>query len=114
MKEFPHLPVFIGDAPKGGDALVEADRRPPRGVARLQAMPRISGRRWNLILDDGVIVKLPETGWKKQLDVLEHLIVDKGILERNIEEIDLRSPDNYFFGLRGQKKPKQVTRENAA
>ncbi len=77
--------------------------------ARLQAIERISGRRWNLILDDGVTVKLPETGWKTQIDALEHLIVDKGILERDVEEIDLRSPDNYFFVLRGEKKPHRVT-----
>lgn len=114
VKQFPHLPVFIGAAPKGGAALVDAIAAHHAVQARLQAMARISGRRWNLILDDGVTVKLPGTGWKKQLNVLEHLIVDKGILERNIQEIDLRSPDNYFFGLRGQKKPKQVTRENAA
>ncbi len=77
-------------------------------------MQRVSGRRWNLILDDGVVVKLPETGWRKQLDVLERLIVDKGVLERDISEIDLRSKDNYFFVLRGQDKPQQVTRENKA
>ena len=77
-------------------------------------MQLVSGRRWNLLLDDGVIVKLPEQGWEKQLGTLEHLIVDKGVLERDISEIDLRSPDNYFFKLReqqqqhsSQKRPKE-------
>ena len=64
-------------------------------------MQRVSARRWNLILDDGVVVKLPEEGWQDQLDALEHLIVDKSVLERDIIEIDLRSADNYFFVLRG-------------
>jgi len=53
-----------------------------------------------LILDDGVVVQLPDAGWQKQLDTLEHLIVDNSILERNLIEIDLRSPTKYFFILK--------------
>ena len=64
-----------------------------------------SQRRWNLILDDGVVVQLPEEDWRKQLDVLERLIIDKGVLERDIVQIDLRSPTHYFFLLKsGEKK----------
>lgn len=112
LKDFPHLPIFIGDVPNGGGELADAIADHRAVAARVRAMERVSGRRWNLILDDGVIVKLPENGWKQQLSVLDHLIVDKGILERDIAEIDLRSHDNYFFMLRGAK-PK-ATRENAA
>src|SRR6185369_7713902 len=36
--------------------------------ARVAAYARQSERRWNLILDDGVVVKLPESGWQKELD----------------------------------------------
>jgi cell division protein FtsQ len=62
-------------------------------------------RRWNLILDDGVVVKLPEANWSKELDALEHLIIDSGILERDVVEIDLRSSTHYFFLLKnGEKK----------
>ena len=69
-------------------------------------MQRVSGRRWNLILDDGVLVKLPEQDWPKQLDALERLIVENGILERDIAEIDLRPRDNYFFVLRNAVRRK--------
>ena len=51
-----------------------------------------------------MVVQLPEAGWKKELDALEHLIVDNGILERDVTEIDLRSPRDYFFVLRGGEK----------
>ena len=60
------------------------------------------------LLDDGVIVKLPETGWQKELDALEHLIVDKGILERDLTEIDLRSPSAIF--LRARKPARRRTK----
>src|SRR6185312_6866714 len=74
-------------------------------AARVAAYERVSYRRWNLILNDGVVVKLPETGWREQLDVLESLIVDKGILEKNVGEIDLRSATQYFFVLKsGEQK----------
>ena len=110
-QDYPRLPLFIGDAPMGGAGLIAAIATHRAVSARVKAMARISGRRWNLILDDGVVVKLPEDGWKTQLDMLEHLIVDESVLERDIVEIDLRSPDNYFFVLRSGEQ-QQVTRGN--
>lgn len=111
---FPHLPVLIGDgAPQLAAELVDAVTSHRATAARITAYERVSGRRWNLLLSDDVVVKLPEEGWQKQLDLLEHLIVDKAILERDISEIDLRESDNYIFVLRnGQKQ--QITRGNAA
>ena len=113
LAEFRGLPIFIGDAPNGGDELVDAIDGHKALMTRVRAMERISQRRWNLILDDGVVVKLPENDWKQQLDVLEHLIADKAVLERDITEIDLRSRENYFFVLHGEKK-RPVARESAA
>jgi len=112
--DFPHLPFFMGDgAPQSGAELVDAIAQHRAVVARVKAMARVSNRRWNLLLDDGVVVELPETGWAKQLDELEHLIVDKAVLERDIKEIDLRSPDNLFFQLKnGDKQQQQTTRGN--
>ncbi|MGA7712695.1 MAG: FtsQ-type POTRA domain-containing protein [Rhizomicrobium sp.] len=95
---FQHLPLLVGDgAPAAAAAFVDAVAQHRAIVARVKAYQYQSGRRWNLLLDDGVVVKLPEFGWQKQLDVLDHLIVDKGILEDDIREIDLRSATHYFF-----------------
>lgn len=104
---FPHLPVLLGDgAPQTAAALVDAVGAHRAIAARVVGYARVSDRRWNLLLGDGVVVKLPEDGWRRQLGFLEHLIVDKSILERDISEIDLRIPDNYFVVLRnGQKQP---------
>ncbi|MBV9572087.1 MAG: FtsQ-type POTRA domain-containing protein [Alphaproteobacteria bacterium] len=97
---FRRAPFFFGDRPDGAAELVTAIRRHHAVAARVKAMQRVSGRRWNLLLDDGVLVKLPEEHWTRELAALERLIVDKGVLERDIAEIDLRSHDNYIFGLR--------------
>ena len=106
VEKFRHLPKLVGaGAPQTAADLVDAVQSHRAIAARTAAYARISERRWNLILDDGVTVELPEIGWQKELDVLEHLIIDNGILERDVTEIDLRSPTHYFFLLKsGEKK----------
>lgn len=114
ISAYPHLPMFVGKgAPVAGAELVDAIAQRRAIFARVKAMERVSQRRWNLLLDDGVVVELPEIGWAKQLDELEHLIVDNGVLERDIKEIDLRSPDNIFYQLRNSGKQQQPARGNA-
>ncbi len=101
VAKFSNLPLLAGDgAPQPAAEIVDAVSQHRAVAARVKIYQRQSQRRWNLILDDGVIVKLPETGWQKELDTLESLIVDKSILERNLAEIDLRVPSYYFFVLK--------------
>jgi cell division protein FtsQ len=97
---FRRLPFFFGVEPLGGADLVRAVHAHRAVAARVKAMQLVSGRRWNLILDDGVLVKLPEDSWQTELAALERLIVEDGVLERDISEIDLRVHDNYVFVLR--------------
>lgn len=111
---FPHLPLLIGKgAPAAAAPLIDALGRMRAVSARLRAVERISERRWDLILDPGVRVNLPEMGWEQQLPVLEKLIVDDGVLEHDIEIIDLRYPDRYIFRLHnGDSRP--VSRQRPA
>jgi cell division protein FtsQ len=106
VEKFRHLPKLVGaGAPQAAADLVDSVQAHRAVAARIAAYSRVSDRRWNLILDDGVTVQLPESGWQKQLDALEHLIIDSGILERDVTEIDLRSPTHFFFLLKsGEKK----------
>jgi len=113
IEKFRRLPKLVGSgAPAAAADLVDAVATHRAITARIAAYARQSERRWNLILDDGVIVQLPETGWQKELDALEHLIIDGGILERDITQIDLRSPTHYFFLLKnGEKKEAERGKE---
>lgn len=106
VEKYRRLPKLVGaGAAKSAADLVDAVQAHRALAARVAAYARVSDRRWNLILDNGVVVKLPEAGWQKELDALEHLIIDAGILERDVSEIDLRAPTHYFFLLRnGEKK----------
>jgi cell division protein FtsQ len=105
VEKFSRLPKLVGaSAPEAAADMVEAVMAHRAVDSRIAAYEYVSQRRWNLILANGVVVQLPENGWRKELDALEHLIVDDGILERDVTEIDLRSPNQYFFVLRGGEK----------
>ncbi|MGH6828042.1 MAG: cell division protein FtsQ/DivIB [Rhizomicrobium sp.] len=106
VQKFARLPKLVGfGAAAAASGVVDAVMGHPATAQRVAAYEYVSQRRWNLILNDGVVVKLPENRWRQQLGALDHLIADHGILCRDIAEIDLRSPTQYFFVLRsGGKK----------
>lgn len=112
--EFPHLPLLVGEgAADNAAAAVDEIGKETAVAARLEVLERIGDRRWDLHLTGGVVVRLPEEHWDTQLAELETLIVEKGVLERDVEVIDLRYPDNYVFKLRnGDSRP--IPRERRA
>ena len=112
--DFAKLPLLIGaGAAETAAPLIDKLSGLRATGVRVRAVERVSRRRWDLILDRGVRVRLPESGWDIQLDELETLIVDRGILERDVEIIDLRYPENYIFQLHnGDSRP--VSRERPA
>ncbi|HEX4302976.1 MAG TPA: FtsQ-type POTRA domain-containing protein [Rhizomicrobium sp.] len=113
VEEFRHLPLLAGAGGSSAAEIVDAVAQHRAVSARVKAYQRVSERRWNLILDDGVVVKLPEIAWQKELDTLERLIIDKGILEHDVIEIDLREASQIFFVLKSGEKTSQP-RGNAA
>jgi cell division protein FtsQ len=109
VESFSRLPKLIGaGAPAAAAELVDAVQSQRAVSARIAAYEYVSQRRWNLILNDGVVVKLPEQNWQSQVEALERLIIDKGILERDISEIDLRSPTHFFFLLKNGERKDEV------
>ena len=115
LEPFANLPLLAGEgAPKAAAEFIDAVAQHRAILARVRTYFYQSGRRWNLLLDDGVIVKLPETGWRKQLDALEYLIVEKGVLERDVAEIDLRSPTLYIFVTKSGERKERKTESGRA
>jgi cell division protein FtsQ len=105
VEQFARLPKLVGaGAPAASSELIDAVQSHRAVSARIAYYELVSQRRWNLILNDGVVVKLPEQNWNKEIDALEHLIIDRGVLERDVAEIDLRSASHYFFLLRGGER----------
>ena len=66
---------------------------------QLRAAILVAERRWNVMLKNGIDVRLPEAGVEQALDTLVKLDRDKKILSRDIAAIDLRLPDRVTVRL---------------
>jgi cell division protein FtsQ len=98
--KFSTLPLFVGrDAETAAaDFAAEFDSW-PEIKTRVKAYVRVSGRRWDLRLDNGIVVKLPEHNVPRAMDVLATLEAEQGILERDIAAVDLRLEDRTTVRL---------------
>ena len=99
-KRYADLLVLEGrQAPAQAGALVDLLARQPALYARVVAARRQGGRRWDVRLQNGVWVRLPEDdgaqAWAR-LAVLEH---EHRILSRQLQVIDLRLPDRLIVRL---------------
>lgn len=98
--KFSSLPLFVGrDAETAAaDFAAEFDNW-PEIKARVKAYVRVAGRRWDLRLDSGIVVKLPEHNVPRAMDVLATLEAEQGLLERDIAAVDLRLEDRTTVRL---------------
>jgi len=108
LDQFGNLIVLVGpDAPAHGAELIDMLQTEPALAAHVAAAVRVGGRRWNLRLDNNVDIALPEddpaAGWRR----LAQLERSDGILEREIQEVDLRLPDRLVVRTAAEPpKPK--------
>ena len=94
------LPLVVGvDAASEAVALIDMMATDPDLRARVTAGVRVGSRRWNLKLDNGVDVLLPEDATEAAWRRLGTLHRQKRILERDINVIDLRVEGRVFLKL---------------
>lgn len=94
LGEFFGLLVLVGeDAPKEGAALLDMLASEPELAPRVAAAVRVGGRRWNLHMDNGIDVELPENDPAAAWHELARLERADGILQRDLRRVDLRLPD---------------------
>ncbi len=99
-ERFANLPHLVG---KG--AAVRANEILPLmanfdGLAgQVQAYVLVSERRWNIVMRNGVVVKLPEGDMTQALATLDEAQADHRLLERQIAIVDLRLPDRMTLRL---------------
>ncbi len=98
--KFASLPLFVGrDAERAAASFEEAMAAWPELKSRVKAYVRVAGRRWDLHLDNGVVLKLPENNVERALAVLGRLEQEEGILQRDIASVDLRLEDRATVQL---------------
>jgi cell division protein FtsQ len=98
VAEFRHLPLIVGQgAPAAAASLLDALQERPSLKEKVAASVRVGERRWNLRLNNGTDVMLPEGHEAAALDRLLQLQQDHAVLDRPLAAIDLRLPDRLVF-----------------
>jgi cell division protein FtsQ len=87
----PWLLLLTGaDAPQNAQSLMTELQGAPSVLSHVAAAERVDGLRWNLILKNQTVVKLPETGEPDAITQLASLQGSMQLLDRPVEVIDLR------------------------
>lgn len=95
---FAALPVVVGeDALFHAKALFEFLIGEPILFEKVQAMTLVHGRRWDVLLKNGVVIKLPETKPERAWATLARLEQQDQLLEKQIKNIDLRVAGKLYI-----------------
>ena len=102
--KFSRLPLVVGDGANLAAAhILPLVQQRPRLMARLDALVRVDGRRWDLRLKDGGVVQLPPTDEDSALIRLDQLDQASRILDLGFSRIDLRDPQ--MVAVRPRENP---------
>lgn len=97
LKPFKNLIVLTGaQAPQHAFGLLNTLRAEPLVMERVESAMLVSSRRWDLRMDDGKIVKLPEDDLGYALRRLADMQEKEHILDRNVLAFDLRESDRII------------------
>lgn len=110
LGHYTHLKVIVGkDAPQFTPALLNMLATAPPLMKRVRAAIWVSGRRWNLLLDDGIDIRLPEENAQAAWTRLATLERDRQLLKQDIIAVDLRIRDRLIVQRRSDSAPKDST-----
>ena len=92
--DHPELPVILGAGAQDrvGEVIALLGGAPDI-VPRLRAFVRVGERRWDLVLDRDLLIKLPESGGVEALSRIMALHYGEELLDRDIAVIDMRLPE---------------------
>ena len=90
---FPELPLVVGEgANETANDILELMRPRSQLLQKTYALQRIDTRRWNILLKDGAVIKLPALDQDQAFTRLDALIAQRRVLDQGFAEIDLLDP----------------------
>jgi cell division protein FtsQ len=116
LERFPGLIVMVGeDVPQHAAALLAMLASEPEIAGRVVAAVRVGGRRWNLHLDNGIDVQLPEEKPQEAWAQLAQLERTSRLLARDVQVVDMRLPDRLVVRVTPEppKEPAKKGRQAA-
>ncbi|SUU89220.1 cell division protein FtsQ [Aminobacter aminovorans] len=108
------LPLVIGfgAADRAADFVARVQAFPEL-AARVKGYIRVGERRWDLRLDNGITVKLPENQVDAALADLADLDRENALLTRDISAVDMRFGDRLVVQLTPEAAERRATALNA-
>ncbi len=109
VADFSTLPVVVGpDAPARAHEVLALIESEPLFKDKITAAVLVSGRRWNLRLENGVDIKLPEENPQAAWSAFNTVAPD--LMNSDVIAVDLRIPDRLIIRtaddiLPGKKRP---------
>jgi cell division protein FtsQ len=92
------VPLVVGaGAPAAAASLIDALAAYPLIMSRMVAAVRVGERRWNLRMNNGGDVLLPEGAEEPALAKLKELQSTYALLDRPLQVVDLRLPDRLVI-----------------
>lgn len=92
--KFPDLPLIVGEgANETASDIIELLRARPQLMQRVFALQRVDTRRWNILLKNGTLIKLPAVNQDQAMTRLDLLIAQQRVLDQGLAEIDLLDPN---------------------
>ncbi|WP_274628347.1 cell division protein FtsQ/DivIB [Arvimicrobium flavum] len=94
------LPQVIGlGADRDAAGFIAKMAKHPEVASRVRAYVRVAERRWDLKLNNGMTVKLPEYGEEEAIVSLIAFDKQGGLLSRDVSAVDMRIPDRLVLQL---------------
>jgi cell division protein FtsQ len=103
---FAKLPLVVGEGANRRAASFLAEiAAQPHIAQRMRAAVLVGGRRWDIVLDDDMVVKLPESGADDAIAEIVRLDQQHQLLSRDVSALDLRLPDRITVHVPEKGKP---------
>ena len=106
LHQYQGLPLMVGkNAPAHVDEMLRLYNMHQELSSHIQSVIRVSDRRWDVRLSEGITVKLPEENYEKAWNKLADMHQREQLLHRHIEAIDMRTSERMYITLApGHKK----------
>ncbi len=103
------LPLVVGFGAEKGADFVEKIGRYPELASRVKGFIRVAERRWDLRLENGITIRLPENGEDAAIAEILRLDREDGLLSRDIAVVDLRVEDRIVVRLTPEALERRTT-----
>ena len=104
--DYRKLLVVVGeDAPEHLEDLFQLLSTERDLAERVVAAVRVGARRWNLQMERGVMVQLPEENPERAWSYLAQMENSQNILQKSISKIDMRMGDRVFIKMDEDEEP---------